>query len=42
MVGARRERVSTALNSLRRRGLVDYSSRGHLLLHVAALRSLVI
>ena len=38
MVGARRERVSTALNSLRRRGLLEYSSRGHLLLHVAALR----
>ena len=38
MVGARRERVSTTLNVLRRRGLVDYSSRGHLVLHVAALR----
>jgi CRP-like cAMP-binding protein len=41
MVGARRERVSTTLNSLRRRGLVDYSSRGHLLLQTAALRGLV-
>src|SRR5256885_10024245 len=41
MVGARRERVSTVLNSLRRRALVDYSSRGHLLLQVAALRSLM-
>jgi CRP/FNR family transcriptional regulator, cyclic AMP receptor protein len=40
MVGARRERVSTALNSLRRRGLVDYSSRGHLVLNVSALRNL--
>src|SRR5256714_1078211 len=38
MVGARRERVSTTLNVLRRRGLVDYSSRGHLVLHMAALR----
>ena len=37
MVGARRERVSTALNVLRRRGLVQYTARGHLLLDVAAL-----
>ena len=32
MVVARRERVSTALNSLRRHGIAQYSSRGHLLL----------
>lgn len=37
MVVARRERVSTALNSLRRRGLVQYTARGHLLLDVRAL-----
>lgn len=42
MVGARRERVSTALNSLRRRGLVNYSSRGHLILQVKALRDLAV
>jgi CRP/FNR family cyclic AMP-dependent transcriptional regulator len=37
MVAARRERVSTALNFLRRRGMVQYSHRGHLLLRVEAL-----
>lgn len=37
MVVARRERVSTALNLLRRRGLVQYSSHGHLVLDVTAL-----
>lgn len=37
MVIARRERVSTALNSLRRRGIVQYSRRGHLLLDMRAL-----
>jgi len=37
MVVARRERVSTALNSLRRRGLVQYTARGHLLVNVQAL-----
>jgi CRP-like cAMP-binding protein len=37
MVVARRERVSTALNSLRRRQIVQYSPRGHLLLDVRAL-----
>jgi CRP/FNR family transcriptional regulator, cyclic AMP receptor protein len=41
MVGARRERVSTTLNALRRRGLLDYSSRGHLVLHVDALRGVL-
>jgi len=40
MVGARRERVSTALNSLRRGGLVRYSRRGRLLLDVRALEKL--
>lgn len=39
MVVARRERVSTALNSLRRRGIVQYSPRGHLLLDMRALES---
>ena len=39
MVGARRERISTALNSLRRREMVRYSTRGHLLLDVSALES---
>jgi CRP/FNR family cyclic AMP-dependent transcriptional regulator len=39
MVLARRERVSTALNFLRRRGMVAYSSRGHLLLDVEALKN---
>jgi CRP/FNR family cyclic AMP-dependent transcriptional regulator len=39
MVAARRERVSTALNLLRRRGMVHYSNDGHLLLDVKALES---
>jgi len=39
MAGARRERVSTTLNSLRRRGMVQYSARGHMMLDVAALQS---
>ncbi|MGQ0834178.1 MAG: Crp/Fnr family transcriptional regulator [Gammaproteobacteria bacterium] len=39
MVIARRERVSTALNSLRRRGVVQYSPRGHLLVDMRALAS---
>jgi CRP-like cAMP-binding protein len=37
MVVARRERVSTALNALRRDGVVHYSAGGHLLLDVDAL-----
>lgn len=37
MAVARRERVSTALNSLRRRGIAQYSPRGHLLLDMRAL-----
>jgi CRP-like cAMP-binding protein len=39
MVGARRERVSTALNFLRRRGMVRYSNHGHLTLDIKALES---
>jgi CRP/FNR family transcriptional regulator, cyclic AMP receptor protein len=39
MVAARRERISTALNSLRRRGIVRYSTRGHLALDMSALES---
>ena len=39
MVAARRERVSTALNFLRRRGMVQYTNRGRLLLNVKALES---
>jgi CRP-like cAMP-binding protein len=39
MVVARRERVSTALNSLRRRGIAQYSGRGHLLLDTRALEA---
>lgn len=37
MVAVRRERVSTALNSLRRQGIIQYSRRGHLMLDVKAL-----
>ena len=37
MAGARRERISTALNSLRRRGIVQYSARGHMLIDTDAL-----
>jgi CRP-like cAMP-binding protein len=37
MVVARRERVSTALNALRREGAVYYSAAGHLLLDLDAL-----
>ncbi len=39
MVAASRERVSTAMNALRQRGLVRYARRGHLLIDVAALES---
>ena len=39
MVAARRERVSTALNLLRRRGIVQYSNRGHLILRVTELET---
>jgi CRP/FNR family transcriptional regulator, cyclic AMP receptor protein len=40
MVGARRERISTTLNSLRRQGMVEYTGRGHLVLHLDALEKL--
>lgn len=39
MVAARRETVSTALNVLRRRGMVRYSNQGHLTLDTKALES---
>jgi CRP/FNR family transcriptional regulator, cyclic AMP receptor protein len=39
MVAARRERVSTALNFLRRRGMVRYSNHGHLALDIKALEN---
>jgi hypothetical protein len=37
MAAARRERISTVLNSLRRRGMVQYSTRGHLMVDMRAL-----
>ncbi len=39
MVVARRERVSTALNFLRRKKLIRYTNYGHLVLNVTALES---
>jgi hypothetical protein len=39
MVAARRERVSTALNFLRRQGAVHYLPHGHLSLNVRVLES---
>ncbi len=39
MVMARRERVSTAMNFLRNRGMVDYSHRGYLILDLKALQN---
>jgi CRP/FNR family transcriptional regulator, cyclic AMP receptor protein len=39
MVAVRRERISTAMNFLRDRGLVDYSRHGHLVLDLKALES---
>jgi len=39
MAAARRERVSTALNCLRRRGMVQYSTRGLMMLDVGALEA---
>src|ERR1700687_1083335 len=39
MVVARRERVSTALNFLRRRRMIQYTSHGHFVLDVKALES---
>lgn len=40
MVVARRERVSTALNFLRRQGMVQYTARGHLMIDLGKLESL--
>lgn len=40
LVAARRERVSTALNVLRRRGVVEYSTGGYLMLRPNALKSI--
>jgi CRP/FNR family transcriptional regulator, cyclic AMP receptor protein len=39
MVVARRERVSTALNFLRRKRMIQYTNHGHLLLNVEALET---
>ena len=39
MVVARRERVSTALNSLRRKKIIQYTHHGHLVLNMKALES---
>jgi CRP-like cAMP-binding protein len=40
MVVARRERISTALNFLRRQGMVQYTARGHLMIDLRKLDSL--
>ena len=39
MVAARRERISTALNFLRRKKMILYTNHGHLVLNVKALES---
>src|SRR5579864_99351 len=39
MVAVRRERVSTAMNFLRHRGMIDYSNRGYLVLNLKALEN---
>jgi CRP/FNR family transcriptional regulator, cyclic AMP receptor protein len=39
MVAVRRERVSTAMNFLRNRGMIDYSNRGYLVLDLKALEN---
>jgi CRP/FNR family transcriptional regulator, cyclic AMP receptor protein len=39
MVAVRRERISTALNFLRRRRMIAYTNHGHLVLNVPALES---
>lgn len=41
MISARRERVSTAISYLRRRGMIQYTTRGHLALSVKALEGYV-
>jgi CRP-like cAMP-binding protein len=40
MVVARRERISTALNFLRRQGIVQYTARGHLMIDLRKLESI--
>lgn len=42
MVAARRERVSTALSLLRRRGVISYSNQGHLLIRMKALQDITV
>jgi CRP/FNR family cyclic AMP-dependent transcriptional regulator len=42
MVAARRERVSTGLNFLRRQGMVQYTNRGNLLIDLDGLKSLAV
>jgi CRP-like cAMP-binding protein len=42
MVVARRERVSTALSLLRRRGCIHYTNHGHLLIHMKALQKITV
>jgi CRP/FNR family cyclic AMP-dependent transcriptional regulator len=39
MVAVRRERISTALNFLRRRRMIQYTNHGHLVLNVQALET---
>jgi CRP/FNR family cyclic AMP-dependent transcriptional regulator len=39
VVAVRRERVSTALNFLRRKGMIEYTNHGYLVLNVKALES---
>lgn len=39
MTGARRERISTALNFLRRKHMIQYTTRGHLVLNLKALEA---
>lgn len=41
MVAARRERISTALNTLRRQGAIHYSSPGRLVLSLEALKTYI-
>lgn len=40
MVAARRERVSTAMSLLRRRGVISYSNHGNLLINMPALQDI--
>jgi CRP-like cAMP-binding protein len=41
MVVARRERISTALNFLRREKLVEYTARGQFMIHVSRLEQVI-